>query len=133
MCLGVLNIFNKKLLKDIYAINLITIMLNNNILTEIQQNSIREYNKEAQHKFIKENPNYYSDQYKKHREARLIRAREKYQQKKIEKEKEKEKENIPIKSFTDRALDAYAERVLKELPSNLTNGNIVFIYAPPVV
>jgi hypothetical protein len=39
-------------------------MSNNNNLTEIQQNSIREYNKEAQHKFIKENPNYYKDQYK---------------------------------------------------------------------
>jgi hypothetical protein len=103
-------------------------MSNNNNLTEIQQNSVREYNKEAQHKFIKENPNYYSDQYKKHREARLKRAREKYQQKKLE----KEKKNIPIKSFTDRALDAYAERMLKELPPNLTNGNIVFIYAPPV-
>ena len=53
-------------------------------LTENQQSSIREYNRLAQHKFIKANPTYYRDQYVKHREARLIRARQKYQQKKLE-------------------------------------------------
>ena len=103
-------------------------MINNNNLSEYQKDKLREYNREAQKKFIKEHPNYYKDQYKKQAEYRRQKAKEKYQQKKLE----KEKENIPIKSFTDRALDAYAERVLKELPPNLTNGNIVFIYAPPV-
>lgn len=98
-----------------------------------KQQELRDYNRLAQQKFIKENPNYYKQQYQKHKEYRLKKAKEKYQQKKLEleKEKQKEKQKENTLSFAERALNAYAEKIIKQnLQPNLTNGNIVFICVP---
>lgn len=108
-------------------------MSNQNILTETQTESLRQYNRDAQKKFIKEHPNYYKEQYEKHKAYRQQKAKEKYHLKKQQKQVQAQAQTPEIKSFTDRGLDAYAERLMKAIPSNLNNGsNIYFICVPPV-
>lgn len=107
-------------------------MSNQNILTETQTECLRQYNRDAQKKFIKEHPNYYKEQYEKHKAYRLQKAKEKYQLKKQQKQAQSPAPAPEIKSFTDRGLDAYTERIMKSIP-NLNNGsNIIFICVPPV-
>tara|TARA_R110000782_G_scaffold270045_2_gene369383 strand:+ start:242 stop:559 length:318 start_codon:yes stop_codon:yes gene_type:complete len=98
------------------------IATNNLANDKINNDKIKQYNREAQAKFIINHPDYYKQQYKQQSEYRKQKAKEKYQAKKNQK-----KNNTPIKSFTDRNLDTFAE-----LFCNANQDNIVSFIIPNI-